>query len=151
MYEGKRGTSAVVVYDRALDRRAVAPPEHPARPPAGDRAGRAAPGVPAAGRPAHRPHGDRRGPPPLAAPARGLLAPVEFLPAVEQTALMGPLTEWVVTRAAADCAAWTVAGRDWVVAVNVSARNLARAGLRAAPSPSWPGRPDCAPVRCRSR
>jgi len=30
----------------------------------------------------------------------------------------------VITRAAADCAAWTAAGRDWVVAVNVSARNL---------------------------
>jgi diguanylate cyclase len=37
---------------------------------------------------------------------------------------MGPLTEWVLARAAADCAAWTAADRDWTVAVNVSARNL---------------------------
>jgi len=124
MYEGKRGTSAVVVYDRALT---GAPSHHLSiqhdlrlaierdelrleyQPQVDLRTGRTAT-VEALLRWQH--------------PSRGLLAPVEFLPAVEHTALMGPLTEWVVARAAADCAAWTVAGRDWVVAVNVSARNL---------------------------
>ena len=37
---------------------------------------------------------------------------------------MGPLTEWVISRSLVDCAAWTAEGRDWSVAVNVSARNL---------------------------
>jgi diguanylate cyclase len=57
-------------------------------------------------------------------PERGLLAPGAFLPAVEETSLIEPITEWVVTRALRDCVAWTAAGHDWAVAVNVSARNL---------------------------
>jgi diguanylate cyclase len=57
-------------------------------------------------------------------PERGLLGPGEFLAAVEQTSLVGPMTEWVLTRALRDCLAWTAAGHPWEVAVNVSARNL---------------------------
>jgi diguanylate cyclase len=57
-------------------------------------------------------------------PERGLLAPGEFLPAVEQTSLIEPLTEWVLARALQDCVRWTSQGHDWSVAVNVSARNL---------------------------
>jgi EAL domain-containing protein (putative c-di-GMP-specific phosphodiesterase class I) len=60
-------------------------------------------------------------------PERGLLGPGEFLPAVEQSGVIGALTEWVLRQALADCAAWTAEGRDWTVAVNVSARNLERA------------------------
>jgi diguanylate cyclase (GGDEF)-like protein len=57
-------------------------------------------------------------------PERGLLPPADFLPAVEQSGLINPLTGWVLRRALTDCAQWAALGRDWAVAVNVSARNL---------------------------
>jgi diguanylate cyclase len=57
-------------------------------------------------------------------PERGLLPPSEFLPVAERSELIEPLTSWVLRRALADYAAWTAAGHDWTVAVNVSARNL---------------------------
>jgi diguanylate cyclase (GGDEF)-like protein len=124
MYHGKRGTAAVVVYDLSL---AGAPSDHLSiqhdirqaidtdellleyQPQIDLRTGRTV-SVEGLVRWQH--------------PTRGRLAPAEFLPAVEHTGLMGPLTEWVIGRAAADCAAWTADGRDWGVAINVSARNL---------------------------
>ncbi|MBA2463921.1 MAG: bifunctional diguanylate cyclase/phosphodiesterase, partial [Nocardioidaceae bacterium] len=57
-------------------------------------------------------------------PVRGLLPPAEFLPVAERCELIEPLTTWVLRRALADYTAWTTAGHDWTVAVNVSARNL---------------------------
>ena len=57
-------------------------------------------------------------------PERGLLLPSEFLLVAERCELIEPLTTWVLRRALADYAAWTAAGHDWMVAVNVSARNL---------------------------
>jgi len=57
-------------------------------------------------------------------PQRGLLAPAEFLPAVEQSGLIAPLTAWVLRQALTDQARWTESGITWPVAVNVSARNL---------------------------
>jgi diguanylate cyclase (GGDEF)-like protein len=57
-------------------------------------------------------------------PQRGLLPPAEFLPAVEQSSLIDPLTAWVLRRALTDHASWTALGLSWPVAVNVSARNL---------------------------
>jgi len=57
-------------------------------------------------------------------PERGLLPPLDFLPVAERSELIGPLTAWVLRRALADHVAWTRAGHDWTVAVNVSARNL---------------------------
>ena len=62
-------------------------------------------------------------------PERGMLRPGEFLPAIEQTGLIDPLTEWVLAQALADSAAWSAAGEVWTVAVNVSARNLDSAGF----------------------
>jgi diguanylate cyclase (GGDEF)-like protein len=62
-------------------------------------------------------------------PERGLLGPGEFLPAVEQTSLIQPMTEWVLARALQDCATWSAEGLRWGVAVNVSARNLESAGF----------------------
>jgi diguanylate cyclase (GGDEF)-like protein len=59
-------------------------------------------------------------------PERGLLPPSEFLPVAEQySELIGPMTSWVLRRALSDYAAWTAAGHDWAVAVNLSHRNLA--------------------------
>jgi len=57
-------------------------------------------------------------------PERGLMPPSDFLPVAERSELIEPLTSWVLRRALADHAAWTAAGHDWTVAVNVSARNL---------------------------
>jgi diguanylate cyclase (GGDEF)-like protein len=57
-------------------------------------------------------------------PQRGLLPPAEFLPAVEQSNLIDPLTAWVLRRALTDQASWMALGIRWPVAVNVSARNL---------------------------
>ena len=57
-------------------------------------------------------------------PQRGLLPPAEFLPAVEQSSLIDPLTTWVLRRALTDHATWTTLGMPWPLAINVSARNL---------------------------
>ncbi|MEO6143831.1 MAG: bifunctional diguanylate cyclase/phosphodiesterase [Dermatophilaceae bacterium] len=57
-------------------------------------------------------------------PERGLLSPLDFLPVAERSELIELLTSWVLRRALADHEAWTAAGHDWTVAVNVSARNL---------------------------
>ena len=57
-------------------------------------------------------------------PGRGLLLPADFLAVAERSDLIDSLTAWVLRRAISDCSAWTAAGNDWTVAVNVSARNL---------------------------
>ena len=59
-------------------------------------------------------------------PDRGLLPPAEFLSVAEgYPELIDGLTSWALRRALADCAAWTSAGHDWAVAVNIYPRNLA--------------------------
>ncbi|WP_083869664.1 putative bifunctional diguanylate cyclase/phosphodiesterase [Modestobacter italicus] len=62
-------------------------------------------------------------------PVRGLLAPVDFLPAVERTALIEPVTDAVLDLALAQVRAWWAAGFRVPVAVNLSARSLARPDL----------------------
>jgi diguanylate cyclase (GGDEF)-like protein len=57
-------------------------------------------------------------------PELGLLPPSDFMPLVEQTGLIGPLTRHVLERAVAQCAAWRQAGEDLTVSVNLSVRNL---------------------------
>ena len=57
-------------------------------------------------------------------PTRGLLMPSDFLAVAERSELIDPLTRWVLRRALLDYTAWTAAGHNWSVAVNVSARNL---------------------------
>ena len=53
-------------------------------------------------------------------PSGGLLAPDDFLPAVEQTPVMTALTCWVLRQACAEASRWPT----WTVAVNISARDL---------------------------
>lgn len=57
-------------------------------------------------------------------PKRGFLTPDKFIPDMEQTGLMGPLTRWVLAKAIFQCAALHKAGILISMAVNFSARNL---------------------------
>jgi diguanylate cyclase (GGDEF)-like protein len=62
-------------------------------------------------------------------PTRGLLMPGDFLPAVEQTGLIEPLTDCVLDLALAQVREWTEQGLAVPVAVNLSARSVHRADL----------------------
>ncbi|MET7417674.1 bifunctional diguanylate cyclase/phosphodiesterase [Dactylosporangium sp. NPDC005555] len=57
-------------------------------------------------------------------PRRGRLAPDQFLPVVEASELMGPLTRWVLDRAIGLASSWRRAGLAVPVSVNISARSL---------------------------
>ncbi len=57
-------------------------------------------------------------------PVRGLLMPGSFMPEVESTELIGPVTRWVLNEALRQQQAWREQGIDLTVAVNVSARSL---------------------------
>ena len=57
-------------------------------------------------------------------PTRGLLYPDAFLPLVEQSGLMSPLTQLVLEAAVGQLASWRRAGLDISVAVNLSASDL---------------------------
>jgi diguanylate cyclase (GGDEF)-like protein len=64
-------------------------------------------------------------------PELGLLPPSDFMPIVEQTGLIGPMTSHVLERAAAQCASWRQAGHALTVSVNLSVRNLLDPDLAA--------------------
>lgn len=64
-------------------------------------------------------------------PERGMVPPGQFVPLAEQTALIGPLTEWVIGAALRQLAEWKAAGLDQPIAVNVSIRNLEDSGFPA--------------------
>jgi diguanylate cyclase (GGDEF)-like protein/PAS domain S-box-containing protein len=68
-------------------------------------------------------------------PDRGLLAPGEFLPLIEDHPLGVVVGDWVLDQAFAQLDAWNAAGLALAVSVNVSARQLEEAdfvaGLRA--------------------
>ncbi|HEV2014286.1 MAG TPA: EAL domain-containing protein [Candidatus Dormibacteraeota bacterium] len=57
-------------------------------------------------------------------PKHGLLPPDDFIPSAEQSELIKPLTAWVLNEALGQVHAWSRAGIDIGVAVNLSARNL---------------------------
>jgi diguanylate cyclase (GGDEF)-like protein len=57
-------------------------------------------------------------------PERGLVPPNEFIPYVEHTALIMPMTEWVIEEAVRQLAAWRAAGHGFSVSVNVPARHV---------------------------
>lgn len=62
-------------------------------------------------------------------PTRGLVSPAEFLPIIEQTDLMGALTDRLLDAALNQWREWWDAGIDLPVAVNLSARNVVDADL----------------------
>ncbi|MEA2197528.1 MAG: hypothetical protein QOJ25_1579 [Solirubrobacteraceae bacterium] len=57
-------------------------------------------------------------------PELGLLPPAAFIPVVEQTNLIGPLTRYVLERSIEQCSAWRQERSNLSVAVNLSVRNL---------------------------
>lgn len=62
-------------------------------------------------------------------PQLGLLAPATFLPLAERTALMRPLTTWVLREAITQCAQWRAHGWDVDVAVNITPAALLETNL----------------------
>jgi diguanylate cyclase (GGDEF)-like protein len=58
-----------------------------------------------------------------------LLQPGAFLPSIEQTALIHPLTDWVARTALAQLREWGQPASALQVAINVSARNLSDPGF----------------------
>jgi len=57
-------------------------------------------------------------------PERGLLVPDEFIPLARQSALIRPITRYVLDVALGQCRAWQDAGIDAGVAVNLAGRDL---------------------------
>ncbi|MFC3532353.1 EAL domain-containing protein [Vogesella facilis] len=63
-------------------------------------------------------------------PRRGLLFPGVFIALAEQTGLIRPLTEWVISAALDQLQRWQAQGALLPIAVNLSARNLRDEGLQ---------------------
>lgn len=57
-------------------------------------------------------------------PVMGNVSPAEFIPVVEKTEAIHPITHWVLSAALAQVAQWQKQGLYLTVAVNVSSRNL---------------------------
>lgn len=62
-------------------------------------------------------------------PERGLLLPESFIPLARQSALVRPITRYVLDVALGQCRAWQDAGIDVGVAVNLAGRDLADSRL----------------------
>ena len=63
-------------------------------------------------------------------PERGSVAPVEFIPVLEESGLIVPVGEWVLQRACRDLKAWQDSGQKVMpVAVNLSARQFRQQDL----------------------
>ena len=57
-------------------------------------------------------------------PKLGVVPPGEFIPLIEQTALVRPLTDWVIATAIRQALVWKHRGLNITISVNASARNL---------------------------
>ena len=57
-------------------------------------------------------------------PQQGLVAPMQFLPLIENTGLSSRVGDWVISRALEHLSNWRRDGLDFSVSVNVSARHL---------------------------
>jgi diguanylate cyclase (GGDEF)-like protein len=62
-------------------------------------------------------------------PERGMVPPAEFIPVLEETGLIVPVSEWIIGRACADVRRWRDAGCNMGVSVNLSARQFRQANL----------------------
>jgi diguanylate cyclase (GGDEF)-like protein/PAS domain S-box-containing protein len=61
-------------------------------------------------------------------PKKGLLMPAGFMPEVERTYLIEPVTRWVLNAALGQQRQWRDEGFDLTMAVNISAHSLSRSG-----------------------
>ena len=57
-------------------------------------------------------------------PTQGIIAPLQFLPLIENTGLSSRIGDWVIAQALDHLAQWRRNGLDFSVSVNVSARHL---------------------------
>jgi EAL domain-containing protein (putative c-di-GMP-specific phosphodiesterase class I) len=57
-------------------------------------------------------------------PVHGLILPDRFIPLIEPTELIQPLTQWMLKAAIHQCYQWRQQGRKISLAVNLSVRNL---------------------------
>jgi EAL domain-containing protein (putative c-di-GMP-specific phosphodiesterase class I)/GGDEF domain-containing protein len=57
-------------------------------------------------------------------PELGAISPAEFIPLIEKTALIGPLTDWVIRTAIRQTAQWHREGHPIKIALNLSAHNF---------------------------
>lgn len=57
-------------------------------------------------------------------PEKGLVPPDQFIPQVEKTRLITPLTRWVIRTACQQLQSWLPLQKDLSIAVNLSTRNL---------------------------
>ncbi len=57
-------------------------------------------------------------------PEQGLLPPLDFLPLAEDSNLIVDIGNWVLHDALRQIAVWHTAGHDWVISVNIAARQL---------------------------
>ena len=57
-------------------------------------------------------------------PSQGLVAPLQFLPLIENTGLSSRVGDWVIAQALDHLASWRRDGLDFSVSVNISARHL---------------------------
>jgi diguanylate cyclase (GGDEF)-like protein/PAS domain S-box-containing protein len=57
-------------------------------------------------------------------PQKGLIAPLQFLPLIDNTGLSARVGDWVFARALEQLASWRRIGLDLSISVNVSARHL---------------------------
>lgn len=59
-------------------------------------------------------------------PELGLRGPLDFLPLAEESSLIVDIGNWVLDEALRQISEWYAAGHDWVVSVNIAARQLQR-------------------------
>ena len=78
-------------------------------------------------------------------PERGLLAPAQFLPAIENHPLAVDVGEWVIDRALQQMETWHAQGLDLAVSVNVGARQLQQPDFVARLSAILAQHPDIQP------